>query len=377
VRDEPWMRSVQNHPLSGATLRQLLGCLRRGGGIDYSTFWPRLVFLLAIACVNSLFALLDTVLYSRAIAGTPLPRKPIFILGHPRTGTTLLHNLLALDKNHAYANTFDVGFASCFLSMERFSHRWPLNSVLSPTRPMDSLPLSWEVPGEDELAVNVLSGGASPYLAVSFLRRWREVLRCADAEWYGEWRDAFVYFCRKLQYKHMRGRSAFPQRLVLKSPVHTGRVATMLRLFPDAQFVFVHRHPEDVFASSMHMINTYYRPYAALQTFDAQTAQDYVLAQGRQLHAAYMSERAGLQRRGHGRLAEVGFENLVREPVKELRRVYGELELGEIDMERVRDHVRSISEFQRNAHQVLSAEAKELIRTEWADWYADFGYGDV
>jgi hypothetical protein len=40
--------------------------------------------------------------------------------------------------------------------------------------------------------------------------------------------------------------------------VHTGRVALLLRLFPAARFVFIHRHPLEVFASAAHMADTYY-----------------------------------------------------------------------------------------------------------------------
>jgi hypothetical protein len=34
--------------------------------------------------------------------------------------------------------------------------------------------------------------------------------------------------------------------LLIKSPVHTARVRRMLKLFPKAKFVFIHRHPLQV-----------------------------------------------------------------------------------------------------------------------------------
>ena len=49
-----------------------------------------------------------------------------------------------------------------------------------------------------------------------------------------------------------------PNRLLLKSPCHTGRIRHLLQLYPNAQFVFVHRHPIDVFLSSVHSTNTTY-----------------------------------------------------------------------------------------------------------------------
>ena len=45
---------------------------------------------------------------------------------------------------------------------------------------------------------------------------------------------------------------------MLKSPVHTARVELLLRLFPDAQFVYIHRHPETIYRSACHMADTTY-----------------------------------------------------------------------------------------------------------------------
>ena len=42
-------------------------------------------------------------------------------------------------------------------------------------------------------------------------------------------------------------------RLLIKSPVHTGRVKLLLDLFPNAQFIYIHRNPYQVFKSAVHM----------------------------------------------------------------------------------------------------------------------------
>jgi hypothetical protein len=54
------------------------------------------------------YSLLDQLQESRfrdELAQIELPRSPIFIVGHWRSGTTLLHELLCLDRRHAYAST--------------------------------------------------------------------------------------------------------------------------------------------------------------------------------------------------------------------------------------------------------------------------------
>eukprot|EP01043_Picozoa_sp_COSAG02_P000627 COSAG02_NODE_12_length_58022_cov_242.077379_10_plen_83_part_00 len=54
------------------------------------------------------------------------------------------------------AATFQVGFPSTFLSLERFKPA--LAPMLDSTRPMDNMALDFDLPQEDELATNVLSG---------------------------------------------------------------------------------------------------------------------------------------------------------------------------------------------------------------------------
>lgn len=94
----PQRFSFKNHFLSGITLRPWLRLLRRHWDIiDWLAYGHRAAFLSLMACLNSLLSLVDSLLYGRAVAAQQLHPQPVIILGHPRTGTTHIHNLLALD----------------------------------------------------------------------------------------------------------------------------------------------------------------------------------------------------------------------------------------------------------------------------------------
>lgn len=57
-----------------------------------------------------------------------------------------------------------------------------------------------------------------------------------------------------LKIKLTKGEEAAKNiRLLIKSPVHTGRVKTLLSIFPDAQFIYIHRNPYEVFQSALHL----------------------------------------------------------------------------------------------------------------------------
>jgi hypothetical protein len=93
--------SCKNHILSGITLGAWLKIIRsRFFDIEWFSYFPRILFLTFMACITSCVSVLETVLYGKVIESTPLNTRPLFILGHPRTGTTLLHNVMSRDKNN-------------------------------------------------------------------------------------------------------------------------------------------------------------------------------------------------------------------------------------------------------------------------------------
>ena len=72
-------------------------------------FLTQVAFLSAMSVINSALALPDWIIYGRRISRQELHPEPVFILGHPRTGTTHLHNLLSLDPAFAFCTTFNAG----------------------------------------------------------------------------------------------------------------------------------------------------------------------------------------------------------------------------------------------------------------------------
>src|SRR5690606_19300322 len=80
----------------------------------------RITGVTAAACVNSLLNAVERAIYSSRIGRTPLDRSPLFLLGHWRSGTTLLHNLLARDAQFVAPTSYEVMFPGHFLLTERF-----------------------------------------------------------------------------------------------------------------------------------------------------------------------------------------------------------------------------------------------------------------
>ena len=154
---------------------------------------------------NTIVSIPDYFFHSKEIQKQEINSRPVFILGHPRTGTTHLHNLLSLDtKQFSYANTFQVGFPSSFLCFEKIG-KSILAPILDKTRPMDNMKLSFDIPQEDELATNVLSSGCSPYMPIMLPKSEKKFRpyytfdssECNEND-FTSWKDNFFYFLRKV-----------------------------------------------------------------------------------------------------------------------------------------------------------------------------------
>ncbi len=308
--------SLKNNPLSGTTLYNFLRLLYvKRHSIDWWRYKHRILALAAMGLFNSFLCFLETC-YMTFLMYNPSSRKlihqakncsqaPVFIIGHPRTGTTLLHSLLALDEERfTFCDTFIAGFPHCFLFFERMG-KYLFADILSETRPMDNMKLHFDLPQEDELATNLLSGFlVSPYTSISFMRDEDQFRKYqCFLEHHGtnkkdtqEWSKWFLYLLDKIKIRDLLLRNnedlamtcKTPRRLLLKSPCHTGRARLLLKLFPDAKFVFIHRDPYEVFLSGAHMASTTYGYWFLQEPSDAQL-QEYILKQGEILHDEYFS----------------------------------------------------------------------------------------
>src|SRR5690606_29061238 len=118
------------------------------------------------AAMNSGLAALDRAIYGRKVAAIEITKPPLFILGHWRSGTTFLHELLIRDPEHTHFNTYQCFTPHHFV----LSERWIVPRIgmfIPERRPMDNMATGWGRPFEDEFALQSL-GVPTPYLSMMF-----------------------------------------------------------------------------------------------------------------------------------------------------------------------------------------------------------------
>lgn len=330
-------------------------------------FLPWLPLITLMSLELQFLGRMQRVFFKRKIARTKIEKPPLFVIGHWRTGTTLLHELLTLDDRHAFPTGYQCIAPKHFLVSERLAMRWFSRFVPS-RRPMDNMPFGWERPQEDEFAL-VAMGLPSPYLTITFPNRPPQYTEYLDLESVPEkarehWKRQYLNFLKAVTYRD-------PRRLVLKSPTHTFRVKVLLEMFPDAQFVHIVRDPYRVFASTIHLWKTLYHLHGLHRpTFEG--LEDYVLDTFLHMHRKLDEARAVL---APGQFHELRYEDLVRDPVGELRQLYERLEIGSFDAAKpaVEAYLAAASNYQTNQFELTDRQLAR-IADRWGDWIERYGY---
>jgi hypothetical protein len=307
--------------------------------------------------------------YGSRLDHVSIPHAPIFIIGHWRTGTTLLHELLILDPRHTYPNTYQCLEPNHFLLTETQFKRW-FHFLLPSRRPMDNMPAGWERPQEDEFALCMM-GQPSPYLTIAFPNHPPQDLEALDLDGLKPsarqaWKNALLRLLRHLTLKD-------PRRLVLKSPTHTCRIPALLELFPDARFIHIVRDPFVVFPSTVNLWKALYLAHG-LQRPTFAGLEEHVFNTFTHLYARLERCKRLL---APNRFHELRYEDLIADPIGQMRLLYERLELGGFDdvLPLLKTFLDANAGYKTNRYSNLAPELHKEIERRWGHVIRQYGYG--
>jgi hypothetical protein len=332
-------------------------------------YWYIAAIVSGMSLLNTSLRWLQHARFGERVADTAVPREPVFVVGHWRTGTTLLHELLILDERFTSPDTAQCFMPCHFLLSEEFfkKHLWFL---MPSRRPMDNMPAGWERPQEDEFALCLL-GEPSTYADVAFPNRPGLCPGALDLSGLSPkelaaWKRTFYRFVQALTARDAR-------RLVLKSPPHTARIPVLLELFPDARFVHIVRDPYTLFASTVNLWQSMGKKHGLQTPRGGLALEEKVFREFRVIHERY---EEGKKLIPAGRLVEVRYEELVKDLVGGMRRVYDGLQLGEFDAARpaLEEYAARSRGYETNKYQ-LNDETRAKIAARWGDIITAQGYG--
>jgi len=195
---------------------------------------------------------------------------PLLVLGPWRSGTTVMHELLAAATGLSTPRTWQCMNAAAFTSSGR-----PAGKGVRVLRPMDGLAVSADSPQEDEFALLTL-GVDSAYRAFWMPHRLAQLQHTLQPEhWLQDesWLATWLGFLADVQ----RSAPGRPGPVLLKSPNHSFRLAAIQRRFPATRAVWMLRDGSEVFHSNLKMWRAMFLQHglteAAPQALEAFLAQ--------------------------------------------------------------------------------------------------------
>jgi omega-hydroxy-beta-dihydromenaquinone-9 sulfotransferase len=359
------MKSV--YIIYGIRLKILFKFIRSKGFYFKHPYLLRFFLLLQNSVWASFFSFMEKKRFTKIINSTPLPEDPLIIIGHWRTGSTYLHELLQNDPNGTTPTLFQVHLPNGFLFSDKFYK--PIMKLFygkKNRRPFDNMLLVTDGPQEDEFAILKMCG-QTPLIQLIYPENEKFfLLNYPDYDLHGkdfeEWKDAMTEFCKKIHIFNSK-------RIILKNPFHTLRIQSILKLFPKAKFIHIYRNPLDVIPSTINMWNIVGRQNSMKPGFVPATTESVTEVYDRMMtyllqHTKDLPESS---------FCEIRYEDLENDPVKEIEKAYKKLELP-FPVEYKSSIIRNQKKNFKKNHFNLSEEDKKYISEKLKQYMDHYGY---
>jgi len=249
-------------------------------------------------------------------------RQPLFILGLPRTGTTILFNLLAQDPRNRTPLTWEVQWPYPPPRRASFETDPRIEKMAKQLSNLPKIAPNLNAIHEfaSELPQECVAITGHEFLSVQF-----HIIFNVPS--YQDWldRQSFVpgleFHRRFLQ--HLQSEYA-KERWILKSPGHLAVIEDLVEVYPDARIVHTHRDPVDVMPSAASLSWT-------LRGMSTDVLDPHVV--GRQ-QAEVWAENLRRAVRARERLRarerqffDVYYEDVLKDPVDVVERIYAHFEI--------------------------------------------------
>ena len=333
--------------------------LMKKNQIDFK-FWHKAFLITLISALVWPLQKIQSIFYGKKIRSIDLNKNPpVFILGHWRSGTTHLHYILHQDPQFGTLSNYQAFLFNLAL-LSKTKLKWILNPLMPPTRPQDNTAFDLYKPAEEEQPFSTMSSRSGIHSwnfpkNQNYFKKYNLFQGISKKE-KRAWQKSYV--------KCLQNISLFNdhKKLVLKNPHNTSRVKELLELFPNAKFVYIHRKPEDVILSTIHlykkMVSSQY-----LQESEKIDQKKLIFENYKNLLGKYEEERHLIP---DGNLVELSYEDLSQNPKTTIKRLYRELGLLNFKTAWLHQdkYLNSVKRYKKNSYQKIDPALIEKIHNE-------------
>lgn len=242
--------------------------------------------------------------------------RPLFVVGLPRTGTTILHELLAQDPAHRTPASWEVAQPVPPVQADEYHTDPRIDVVEHSMAQLEGLAPEFKAIHEvgarlPQECVSIFASNfaSDQYGASYFVPSYRQWCRSVDMRPTYHWHYQFL---QHFQAHYRR------QRWCLKTPVHIAYLNALIAQYPDAAIVQTHRDPMDVMASVSSLACTLHSAFSDHVDPIATAAREVehfaaLLQQG-------MEQRDAMQT--PQRFFDIQFQQIISDPLSAIEMMY-------------------------------------------------------
>jgi hypothetical protein len=247
----------------------------------------------------------------------------------------------------------------------------PLARLIVPSRrPFDNVRLDLDFPQEEEFGLMNLQ----PYSIYKFFIFPADFDEIIEDELFTANLPEDKKAVWMKQYREMIAKAAFNtggKRFISKNPCNITRLGLIREMYPDAKFIFIHRNPYQAVESLYRFILEIFAG-VQLQETPADFNREKVTLLYEKIIRAYLKDREIL---GPENLVELRMEDLLEDPVKNIRNIYDTFHLDDCEaaIARMQTYIEDTN-YSRNGTYRLEPESIRLVNKYLSDVLEVLGY---
>lgn len=305
------------------------------------------------------FAKIERHFWDKRIEAVQVDKPPLFILGHWRSGTTYLFNLLSCDPDTAFMDSMTTFTFHNFLLL-RYHLPRHYGKMLTGDRFGDDMEFLPHSPQEECYAIANCIDETFTHL-ITFPQNYQYYMDLAFEDGMTpaqrqKWCATHEYLLKKITY-FRRGK-----RILFKSPDNTAKMGMLHDLYPGAKFVHIYRDPYKVLMSTINMFEAGIVAMTFEKVPSHEQIVDLAIAFYKRIYKQYFKDMARVPKE---QLVEVAYSDLVRAPMETLEHIYRALDLPGFEAARplMQAHIDSQRAYKPN-HFQLDDTLRDKINAE-------------
>lgn len=354
------------HFLAGAKLLHFLNLLIKNG-ISFSLLSIfRVLSSLSLVLLMAPFSFLEQLLFRSKIESTEIDSL-VFIIGHPRSGTTYLHYLLSKDPQFSYCSIVQCFFPNTF-KLFGWLPKIFFKISLPEKRHMDDLRLSYDAAFEEEFALGnqvEQSMACGYYFPQKLYHYFSKGVLLEREEDKTNWQKHWSFYLKKIAWLNNS------KNLVVKSPYNICRTEAILEIFPNAKFIHIYRDPLEVYASSKKLLQKIL-PEMALQNWSDEMIEAFVMNSYKETFRDFLEVKESIPK---NQLFELSYDSLTKSPKKQVEKAYNQLNINMLyaASRQIDSEIVSYSGYKKSEYKLDSALEAE-IKKEWRFIYETYNF---